>query len=309
MATSVDAGHDDMMHDAQFDYYSKRLATCSSDRLIKIFSVGPDNAQTHKADLVGHEGPVWQVAWAHPKFGSLLASCSYDRKVIIWKESPADTWNKIYTFTDHDSSVNGIAWAPHEYGLVLASASSDGSISFLSHKSDDSWVATKIHAHQVGANSVAWAPATPDVTGADGQVISGERRAVSGGCDSLIKIWKQNPADGSFACEETLEGHSDWVRAVAWAPSVGVPGSTIASGSQDGTVVIWSRENDQSGWSKKVLPSFGSVVYGVSWSPMGNILAVASGDNKVTLWKESLDGEWQNISSITEDGRQEGIGQ
>ena len=28
-----------------------------------------------------HEGPVWQVAWAHPKFGSILASCSYDRKV------------------------------------------------------------------------------------------------------------------------------------------------------------------------------------------------------------------------------------
>lgn len=23
-----------------------------------------------------HDGPVWQVAWAHPKFGTLLASCS-----------------------------------------------------------------------------------------------------------------------------------------------------------------------------------------------------------------------------------------
>ena len=28
-----------------------------------------------------HEGPVWQVSWAHPMFGNLLASCSYDRKV------------------------------------------------------------------------------------------------------------------------------------------------------------------------------------------------------------------------------------
>lgn len=24
-----------------------------------------------------HDGPVWQVAWAHPKFGTLLASCSF----------------------------------------------------------------------------------------------------------------------------------------------------------------------------------------------------------------------------------------
>lgn len=31
--------------------------------------------------LSSHEGPVWQVAWAHPKFGNILASCSYDRKV------------------------------------------------------------------------------------------------------------------------------------------------------------------------------------------------------------------------------------
>ncbi len=55
------------------------------------------------ADLTGHTGPVWQehggggmmilningrfllqnasqVAWAHPKYGSLLASCGYDRQ-------------------------------------------------------------------------------------------------------------------------------------------------------------------------------------------------------------------------------------
>lgn len=34
-----------------------------------------------------HEGPVWQVAWAHPKFGPILASSSYDGKVFIWKDS------------------------------------------------------------------------------------------------------------------------------------------------------------------------------------------------------------------------------
>lgn len=34
-----------------------------------------------------HEGPVWQVAWANPKFGPILASSSYDGKVIIWKDN------------------------------------------------------------------------------------------------------------------------------------------------------------------------------------------------------------------------------
>eukprot|EP00889_Picochlorum_renovo_P000930 jgi/Picre1/27960/NNA_000921.t1 len=49
----------DTVHDAQFDYYGKHVATCSSDRLVKIFSV-TGNQVNHMADLVGHQGPVWE---------------------------------------------------------------------------------------------------------------------------------------------------------------------------------------------------------------------------------------------------------
>ncbi len=43
MATAVhtlDTGHADMLHDAQLDFYGRRLATCSSDRTIRVFDVG-----------------------------------------------------------------------------------------------------------------------------------------------------------------------------------------------------------------------------------------------------------------------------
>ena len=46
-----------MIHDAQMDYYGTRLATCSSDRSIKIFDV-KGKEQTLIADLRDHEGPV-----------------------------------------------------------------------------------------------------------------------------------------------------------------------------------------------------------------------------------------------------------
>jgi len=36
---------------------------------------------------------------------------------------------------------------------------------------------------------------------------------------------------------------------------------------------------------------------------MGNILAVSQADNKVSLWKESLDGEWKNLSEMKDDGQ------
>jgi len=131
--TSIDSQHAEMIHDCQFDYYSKKLATCSSDRTIKIFDVSGD-IYHNSATLTGHEGPVWQVAWAHPKFGSVLASCSYDGTVAIHREAPQNTWQKVYDHKFHDSSVNSISWASHEFGLILACASSDGRVSILEHK-------------------------------------------------------------------------------------------------------------------------------------------------------------------------------
>lgn len=135
--TSIDSQHDDMIHDCQFDYYSKKLATCSSDRTIKIFDVSGD-IYHNSATITGHEGPVWQVSWAHPKFGVLLASCSYDGSVAVHREAPQNNWMKVIDHKFHDSSVNSIAWSPHELGLMLACASSDGKVSILEHK-NGSW--------------------------------------------------------------------------------------------------------------------------------------------------------------------------
>ena len=58
--TSINTDHEDMIHDAQMDYYGRLLATCSSDRSVKVYEViGESYKQI--ADLRGHEGPVWQV--------------------------------------------------------------------------------------------------------------------------------------------------------------------------------------------------------------------------------------------------------
>ena len=59
-AVSHQTGHTDTVHDVQLDYYGKRLATCSSDRTIKLFEIVGEHLQPI-TDLSGHEGPVWQV--------------------------------------------------------------------------------------------------------------------------------------------------------------------------------------------------------------------------------------------------------
>jgi protein transport protein SEC13 len=110
-SSTFDTGHEDMIHDVQLNYYGRRMATASSDRTIKIWdlSLDPDKQPERTADLKGHEGPVWQVSWAHPKFGNYLASSSYDRRVVIWKEFNKNDWKIVYEYK-HELSVNSVCW-------------------------------------------------------------------------------------------------------------------------------------------------------------------------------------------------------
>jgi len=238
--------------------------------------------------------------------------------------------------------VNSVSWAPHELGAILACASSDGKISVLTFKStlhlliifliflitplvdDGQWDADIFTGHAIGCNAVSWAPAvvpgsliTPQAPIAPGQTPSSPfsiKRFATAGCDNLVKIWGYRDDSQSWVEEETLEGHSDWVRDVAWAPNIGLPRSYIATASQDRTVLIWAKESPTAPWVKTALdPSstivsptgaspppgkFPDVVWRVSWSLAGNLLAVSCGDGKVTLWKENLKGIWECISDM-----------
>ncbi|KAF8127346.1 WD40-repeat-containing domain protein [Mycena galopus ATCC 62051] len=213
------------------DYYGKRLATCSSDRTVKVFDVIDGDTQKSRQVL------DW-VAWAHPKFGNILASCSYDGKVLIWKEQQApsstNNWAKIREHTSTRPSLP----RPHQLQSIPGSAAPP-------------------------------APAPP------------AKRFASAGCDNLVRIWGYREDQQAWVEEDVLEGHTDWVRDVAWAPSVGLTRSYIATASQDRTVLCWVRD----GPAGQQIPD---VVWRVSWSLAGNLLAVSCGDGKVTLWKENL---------------------
>jgi WD40 repeat protein len=124
-------------------------------------------------------------------------------------------------------------------------------------KEDGSWDTTSFDAHTIGCNAVSWAPSA--IPGSLVQVTGGApnvnvvSRFASAGCDNLIKIWSWKwvtvfshryantliinwfairEDQNSWKEEETLDGHADWVRDVAWAPNIGLPKSYLASCSQ-----------------------------------------------------------------------------
>lgn len=270
------------VHDAQLDYYGQRLATGSSDCVVRVLEAAGEE-QRLQAELRGHTGPVWKVAWAHPKFGNLLASASQDGTMCIWREAQPGSWQKVYS-APHEGSVNAVAWAPHSYGALLAAACADGSVSIVSLQNNQ-WVTESFVAHLSGANAVSWT--------SDGSA----PRLATGGCDNHIRTWTN--AEGKWGQQRgsAQTCHKNWVRDVQWAPSVG-PASTIASCSNDKTVVIWSLpSHSPMSWAKLATLSFESAVVAVSWSETGNVLAVATDDGNCSIWKQAGGGQWQAMNS------------
>mmetsp|Transcript_14682 Transcript_14682/g.31735 ORF Transcript_14682/g.31735 Transcript_14682/m.31735 type:complete len:374 (-) Transcript_14682:78-1199(-) len=306
--TSLDVGAL-CLHDAQLDYYGKRAAVvCGApvqpddtsglpegDFSVHIWDV-TEGQQKPIAQLKGHEGPVWKVAWAHPKFGSLLATCSYDMKVIIWKEVNGQ-WTKAYVDSSHTASVNEIEFCPFEHGLRLACASSDGMVSVLTYEPQQAlWRRSVFQAHQCGAQSVSWAPVCQRDLGHGPPAI----RIATGGCDNSVSVWKCEAEVWSQEMPALMPGHTDWVRKVAWRPD---GTSTIASGGWDKQVVIWKQEMEGHPWRQLTKLPMAGKVEGLAWSVTGSLLAVSYDSGDVTLYRESDDGDaWEEIGKCNEKG-------
>ena len=105
-ARTINAEHKDLIHDVAYDFYGRRMATCSSDQSVKVwcyinisktslmlvmlasqvFDLDENDEWRCTAEWKTHSGSVWKVNWAHPEFGQVLATCSFDRTAAIWEE-------------------------------------------------------------------------------------------------------------------------------------------------------------------------------------------------------------------------------
>ena len=265
------------------------------DRTIKVYNVGESNYEIC-ATLQGHEGPVWQVSWAHPKFGTILASCSFDGSVMVHREVRPREWTCLYHARGlHQSSVNGVAFGPHEYGLVLAAASSDGRVSILKHQPNQTWTMDYLQDSPLGVNAVSWAPVGSFMDPNDPQKLA-PPRLVTGSCDHGLKFWiGPEEAGGEWKedeaqCDTSGLVHTDWVRDVAWAPSLLPNYNQVASCSEDGQVLMWQLDPQNNVWKSTLVTKLDKPVWRVSWSTTGYMLAVSAGDSDVSLWKAGSDG-------------------
>ncbi len=90
----------------------------------------------------------------------------------------------------------------------------------------------------------------------------------------------------------TLEGHTNWIRSVAFSPD----GEILASASDDKTVKLW---NTQTGQFLKKLEGHDQRVWSVAFSPDGKTVASSSEDKTVRLWDIHTGECWKVLEKHT----------
>ncbi|GAB6030407.1 Nucleoporin SEH1 [Chamberlinius hualienensis] len=241
---SINADHKDLIHDVAYDFYGRRMATCSSDQSVKIWELGEDGQWACTANWKTHSGSVWKVTWAHPEFGQVLATCSFDRTAAVWEEIVGDGsgherlqshWVKRTSLVDSRTSVTDVRFAPRHMGLQLATCSSDGIVRIyeaLDVMNLSSWTLQHEISCKISCSCVAWGPTrkhAPIIA-----VGSDDSNSSAGG---KVLVYQFYESQRKWLRVETVMSIADPVHDIAFAPSLGRSFYLLAVASREVNII------------------------------------------------------------------------
>ncbi len=107
--------HESAVYDVEFSPDGNTLATCSTDKLAKLWDLKAD-MPSEKAKLEGHSDAVWAVAWSKE---GMLATAGADRKIKLWSSEGKEE----ATLEGHKDWITDARFAAN--GQTLATSSHD----------------------------------------------------------------------------------------------------------------------------------------------------------------------------------------
>jgi WD40 repeat protein len=111
------SGHEKLVYKAAFSPDSARLASCSTDRTVRLWQIGSGECQV----LPGHTDQVYAVAF-HPD-GTRLATAARDGAVWLWD---LERGEEVARLSGHAGFVWSLAFSPD--GATLASGGADAAV-------------------------------------------------------------------------------------------------------------------------------------------------------------------------------------
>jgi len=317
---SISAGHEDLIHDVAYDFYGRRMATCSSDQKVKIFDQDSSGNWVCTASWQSHHGSVWKVTWAHPEFGQVIATCSFDRSAKVWEEIVGEKgeggqnhWVVKTSLVDSRTSVTDVKFAPKHLGLMLATSSADGVVRI--YEAPDvmnlsQWsLRDEINIKMV-CSCITW---NPSLSRQHNPLIAvgSDESSSSNSHQGKVKVYEYSDTVRRWQLVETFSTISDPVHDIAFAPNIGRSYHVLAVASKDLRIVTLKPsvqgDKDPASVTKFDIRQAGqfedhnSVVWRVCWNITGTILATSSDDGKVKLWKANYFDNWKCVSTLAPD--------
>ncbi|MEO1391572.1 MAG: WD40 repeat domain-containing protein [Cyanobacteria bacterium J06634_5] len=270
--------HQRGVHSVDWSPTGEFFASASADHSVRIWTAKGEAVRS----LTGHTDAVWQVSYSPD--GNQLASVSSDRTLRLW--TPQGTLLK--TWTGHTDTIWHVSYSPD--GQHLITASEDNTLRLWHHQKGLTQTITD------PSGGIWCARFSPD-----GHFIA------SGGADGVIRLWSVNRQSASSPISSRhavsiepnplmLQGHRDWIRSLSFSNQ----GDFLASGSDDGTVRLWSLlpetlaalSADNSDTVSQLLPPLTGhegVVWDVDFDEDGQRLVTASADGSVRIWDLQLE--------------------
>jgi nucleoporin SEH1 len=315
MWTPIETDAADLIHDVSYDYYGRRMVTCSSDRTLKVFDLD-EAGNWHLADSwKAADASIIKCVWAHPEHGQVVACCSIDRTVRIFEECGGDgkRWVERARLVDARAAVHDIWFAPHHQGLRLASVAADGIVRIyealepnnLSHWTlmDDFSVLDSGSSEEDGDTAMSKMP--PRESEASFCLTWCPSRfaqpSLAVGSMDTVRLYVQDGASGKWRSAGELP-HPSLIRDITWAPSMGRSWHQLATACKDGHVRIFKLTEQDGTWQAQCIGDFddhGQPVWRVSFNVTGTILSSAGDDAKIRLWKSSYGGQFACTSVVS----------